>query len=97
MEYTLTHNNLHIIKGYSVRKWNMRKELRTVKAQTHPGETVVFERSMFSLKMEWITHNFLFEIGYKREQTENPDLNNPCDRPEWQYIIVGLLTWIFVW
>ncbi len=75
----------------------MRKELKQVKENAQPGETIVFERSMFSLKMEWICHNFLYCIGYKREQTKDPDLNNPCDRPEWQYMVCGILVWIFVW
>lgn len=97
VEYKLTRNNLHIVDGFRVRKWNMRKELRAIKEKTPSGVTIVFRRSMFSLKMEWITHNFLYGIGYKRERTGCPDLNNPCERPEWQYIIVGLLTWIFVW
>jgi len=97
MEYKLSRNNLHIVQGYKIHKWNMRKELKAVKEKARPGETIVFRRSMFSLKMEWIAHNFFYNIGYKREQTADPDLDNPCDRPEWQYIVVGLLTWIFVW
>ncbi len=97
MEYTLSLDNLHIVKGYKIHKWNMRKELKKVKENAHPGETIVFRCSMFSLKMEWISHNFLYNIGYKREQTGDPDLNNPCDRPEWQYIVFGLGVWLFVW
>lgn len=97
MEYTLSKNNLHIVSGYKIRKWNMRKELKVVRDAAKPGETIVFERSLFSLKMEWITHNFLYRIGYKRKQTGDPDLDNPCDRPEWLYIMFGLLVWIFVW
>ena len=97
MEYTLTRNNLHIVSGYKVRKWKMRGELQRVWKAARPGQTIVFRRSFFSLKMEWICHNFLHMVGYKRAQTADPDLDNPCDRPEWQYIICGLLVWIFVW
>lgn len=97
MEYTLTYDNLHIVSGYKIRKWNMRKELKKVRKAAKPGETIVFGRSIFSLKMEWICHNFLYNVNYKREQTADPDLNNPCDRPEWQYIICGLLVWLLVW
>ena len=59
--------------------------------------TVVFEnRSRFSLKMEWAVHNFLYKIHYKREQTKDVDLDDPCDHPEWIYEILGCLVWIFI-
>ena len=97
MEYNLTYNNLHIVDGYKTRKWNMRRELKRIRENAQPGQTIVFKRSIFSLKMEWLCHNFLYFIGYKRSQTKDPDLDNPCDRPEWEYIVCGLLVWIFVW
>lgn len=97
MNCELTYNNLHITDSCHVHKWDMRPCLEVIKAGTHPGETIVFDRTIFSLKMEWICHNFLYNIGYKREQTKDCDLDNPSDHPEWMYIICGLLTWIFVW
>ena len=78
-------------------KWQMRRQLKLVRDFAEPGETIVFERSIFSLKMEWICHKFLYRVGYERERTKDADLDNPCDRPEWQYIICGLLVWVFVW
>lgn len=96
VDYTVTNNNVHILDSYKVRKRNMREVLEEIKSK-HERETIVFHRSMFSLKMEWIAHNFLYNVGYKREQTGQVDLDNPCDRPEWLYIVCGLLTWIFVW
>lgn len=96
IDYNVTYHCVHINDSYKVRKWNMRKVLKDIKAK-HESETIVFQRSMFSLKMEWIAHNFLYNVGYKREQVGNVDLDNPCDRPEWLYIVCGLLTWIFVW
>ena len=97
MEYTLTRNNLHIVDSYKIRKWNMRKELKKVKDAAKPGQTIVFRRCLCSLKLEWICHNFLYEIGYERERTKDADLDNPCDHPEWEYILGGLLAWILVW
>lgn len=96
IEYTVTKNCVHIENSYKVRKSKMREVLEEIKSK-HETETIVFQRSMFSLKMEWIAHNFLYNVGYKREQTGQVDLDNPCDRPEWLYIVCGLLTWIFVW
>lgn len=96
-EYTLSKTCLHIEDSFKVRKRDMRAILAEIRNYTVPGQTDVFKRSLFSLKMEWIAHNFLYKIGYKRKQTGSVDLDNPCDRPEWLYIICGLLTWIFVW
>lgn len=75
----------------------MRPILKRIKEDNTGTPTAVFMRSFFSLKMEWICHNFLYGIGYKRNQTKDVDLDNPPDRPEWQYIVCGLLVWIFVW
>lgn len=95
--YKLTENVLTIYDCYKTHKWNMRGELKRVKESAAPGETKVFERSIFSLKIEWICHKFLYMINYKRGQTKDADLDNPSDRPEWMYIVCGLLVWIFVW
>lgn len=96
IKYTVTKKCVHIENSYKVRKSKMREVLEEIKSK-HKRETIVFQRSMFSLKMEWIAHNFLYNVGYKRAQTGHVDLDNPCDRPEWLYIVCGLLTWIFVW
>ena len=95
-EYILTEQCLCIINSYKVRKWNMTPFLKRVRKESE-GETRVFERSMYSLKKEWICHNFGYMIGYERERTKHCDLDNPCDRPEWQYIVLGTLLWPFVW
>lgn len=97
MEYTLTKTNLHIVDSYKVHKCAMRKELINVRDSSSIEETDVFERSLYSLKSEWICHNFLYMIGYQRERTKDADLDNPCDHPEWMYYVgrffVGLLVW----
>ena len=94
--YNVAGRCVTIYDSYQVRKWNMREVLRRIK-KDNQEQTNVFERSLFSLKMEWICHKFLYGIGDQRERTRDVDLDNPCDRPEWQYIVCGLLVWIFVW
>ena len=89
-------HDLVIFDSYKARKWNMRYILRTIRDDA-PCDTEVFKRSLFSMKMEWICHNFLYRVGYERERTKDVDLDNPCDRPEWEYIVCGLLVWLFVW
>lgn len=96
MTYYITYNNLHIENSFTVKKTKMCKKLKEIRKASEGG-TIVFERSLFSLAMEWTAHNFLYAIGYERERTKDCDLDNPCDRPEWQYIIAGLLTWLLIW
>lgn len=99
MEYKLTRNNLHITDSYKVRKCRMRKELKDIRQSAIDSgtDTIVFDRCLTSLQMEWICHNFLYMIGYERERTKDCDLDNPCDHPEWMYIVSGIVVWLFVW
>ena len=95
-EYRVAVNDVEIYDSYKVHKRDMRCVLKNIK-RDHEEETTVFNRSIFSLKMEWICHNFMYNVGYKREQTKDVDLDYPSDHPEWLYIVCGLLIWIFVW
>lgn len=95
--HRITYFCVTIYDSYKVRKCNMRKELKAIEAETKPGDTVVFNRSFFSLKCEWICHNFLYNLHVKREQTKDVDLDNPADHPEWMYIVGGIAVWVFVW
>lgn len=63
---------------------------------SYKDNAVLLNRSNCSLKYEWITHNFLYKIGYKRERTKDCDLDFPCDKCEWIYIAIGFLVQMFV-
>lgn len=94
--YRATPDCVTIYDSYEVHKWQMRRALKGIR-DAEPECRVFEHRSLFSMKMEWIAHNFLYLIGYERERTKDVDLDYPCDHPEWEYIIAGLLTWLFVW
>ena len=94
--YNLGPDCLTIYNSYRVPKCAMRKVLKQIQ-RDNKSDTKVFERSFFSMKMEWICHNFLYAIGIEPDRTRDVDLDNPTDRPEWQYIVCGLLVWILVW
>lgn len=96
MKYTVTTHNVHIEDSYKIKGRNFGKALDEIESQTYYGQTDVFDRSRFSLKMEWAVHNFLYMIGYKRSQTRDVDLDNPTDHPEWLYCVIGMLVWIFI-
>lgn len=87
-------SNIRIVDSYKVSKHRFESVLATytdvqaMEVKTH--------RSLFSLKMEWATHNFLYNLGVKRERTKNVDLDYPCDKPEWVYCVMGTLIWIFI-
>lgn len=99
INYTLDKTNLKILDSYKIRKCKIRKILSEIKKKVEDEgiDTDVFKRTIFSLKMEMICHNFLYNVGYERDRTKDTDLDNPSDHPEWLYIICGLLVWIFVW
>ena len=88
-EYTITDDNLHIVDSWKVRQWRMRRVLRTIKEDAAPGATLVFNRSLFSLKCEWICHNVGFFAGIRPDETKDVDLNYPC-KIEWLYIAGGV-------
>lgn len=85
---------LTIYDSYMVSKKDFQKTLNQIKA-LH-GDKKIFERSDFSLKSEWRVHNFLYCVGYKRERTKDADLDNPCDKPEWVYEVLGVIIWPFI-
>lgn len=94
INYTITKDDLKIIDCYKEKKEKYQKDLNSIKAIHKDSD--VWLRSMKSLVREWATHAFFYNIGYKREQTKDADLNYPCDKPEWVYMVLGLLVWPFI-
>lgn len=96
IKYTLTENNLHIEDSFKVRKREMKAVLLHIFLAEYGSLSKVWQRSSFSLQMEWIVHNFCYSLGIAKERTKDVDLDNPCNLPEWVYEIIGVLVWIFV-
>ena len=87
-------STLTLYDSYTVSKSNFQKTLNQIKA-LH-GNMPIFQRTDKSLKYEWAVHNFLYMIGYEKERTKDCVLDNPCDKPEWVYCVLGWLVWIFI-
>ena len=85
---------LTLYDSYTVPKADFQKTLNQIKS-IH-GKMPIFQRTDKSLKREWAVHNFLYRVGYERERTKDCDLDLPCDKPEWVYIVLGLLVWPFI-
>lgn len=94
MKYIITKHNLHIEDSYKLKKKEIKSALEEIKSIN--SDSLIWERSMFSLVMETVTHKVLYKLGLWKNRTKDVDLDNPCDKPEWLYIIIGILTWIFV-
>lgn len=55
------------------------------------------KRTRKSLKLEWATHNFLYNIGYEKDRTKDVDFDFVQSRKEKiLYGIAGRISWIFI-
>ena len=95
-DYVATTFDICIFDSYKVSKFKFRKILKQI-INDNPNCIVPRERCMFSMTMEWATHNFLYNIGYERERTRDVDINVPV---AWYYqaayIACGVLSWLFI-
>lgn len=94
MSINVYDDDICIGDSWQVSKWDFQNILEYI-AVEFPENPVIVNRSLFSLKMEWTVHNFLYALGIQRERTGSVDFNYP-NRWEWAYIIFGLLVYIFV-
>ena len=92
--YTVTPNNIHLESSFKVRKEDFEHELEAIQEQ-HP-DSLVWNRSVDSLKREWATHNAFRAMG-GRDRTGHMDLNWP---QPWfvrvGYALIGSIVWPFI-
>ncbi len=95
VNYTVTPNNIHMESSFEISKEDFESELKTLREQ-YP-DSLVWNRSMDSLKREWAAHNALHAMGIARKQTAHADLNWP---QHWLirlgYDIIGTIAWPFI-
>lgn len=93
--YTVSENNIHLEESFKVPKGDFERELAAIREQ-HP-QSLVWNRTLGSLKMEWAVHNALHALGVLRSRTSSTDLNWP---QSWllriAYAIVGKIVWPFI-
>ena len=93
--FTVTPNNIHMESSFEISKEDFESELKTLREQ-YP-DSLVWNRSMDSLKREWAAHNALHAMGIARKQTAHADLNWP---QHWLirlgYDIIGTIAWPFI-
>ena len=95
MDYEVSPNNIQLKSSFEVSKEDFERELLAIRAQ-HP-DSLVWNRSLRSLKREWAAHNAFHALGLIRKQTADTDLNWP---QHWLtrlgYMIAGAIAWPFI-
>ena len=95
MRYTVSSNNIQLKSSFEVRKKDFERELAAIR-EAYP-DSLVWNRTIRSLKMEWAVHNAFHALGIVRKQTADTDLNWP---QRWYfrigYAIAGVLLWPFI-
>lgn len=79
---TITSNNINIKNSYKVTsRERMKVILNIIKEYVEDYdegiETPFDHRSIKSMVREWVAHNNLYTLGYKKEQTKDIDLDYP--------------------
>lgn len=95
MDYEVSPNNIQLKSSFEVSKEDFERELLAIRAQ-HP-DSLVWNRSLRSLKREWAAHNAFHALGLIRKQTADTDLNWP--QPfitRLGYLLAGTLAWPFI-
>ena len=94
-DYTVTPTNIHLESSFKVPKADFERELLSMREQ-HP-DSLVWNRSIESLKREWAAHNAFHALGIARKQTAHADLNWPQPWPiRLAYYLIGLAVWPFI-
>ena len=95
MQYKVTPTNIQLKSSFEVRKEDFERELLEMR-EKHP-DSLVWNRSIKSLKREWAAHNAFHALGVLRKKTADTDLNWPQG---WLtrvgYTIVGIVAWPFI-
>lgn len=94
-EYSVSPNNIHLESSFKVRKEDFERELKLMRERF--PESLVWNRSLESLKREWAVHNALHALGIVRSRTAHMDLNWPQPWPvRLGYAILGRIAWPFI-
>ncbi len=95
MQYKITPTNIQLKSSFEVRKEDFERELLAMR-EAHP-ESLVWNRSIKSLKLEWAAHNAFHALGVFRTKTADVDLDWPQG---WLmrvgYEVVGWIVWPFI-
>ena len=93
MTYIISDNCLQISNSYLYSKHDMIPSLSLIK-ERYPLYGI-WQRSMSSLRAEWIVHNACYRLHILRSHTADVDLNYP-NRIEWLYRLIAPLASLII-
>ena len=93
MTYIISDNCLQIRDSYLYSKDDMISSLNLIK-ERYPNSGI-WQRSMRSLRAEWIVHNAYYRLHILRSHTADVDLNYP-NRVEWLYRLLAPLASLII-
>ena len=93
MTYIISDNCLHISDSYLYSKDDMIPSLNLIKSRYPHSD--IWQRSMRSLRAEWIVHNACYRLHILRSHTADVDLNYP-NRVEWLYRLLAPLASLII-
>lgn len=95
MKYKVYNDRIKLIDSCKVSKYDMFAELESVRAETFGSE--VWKRPIRSLYFEWVAHNALYALNFRRSKTKDVDLEYTT---KWYisalYGVFGRLAWPFI-
>lgn len=96
VNFKIFNNRVKIFDGWQIKKKNFADELINIYV-LHPDCELFKTRTFLSMKLEWATHNFLYNLNILIKSTKDVDLN--FNLPWYEkigYTIFGSLFWIFI-
>ena len=93
MTYIISDNSLQISDSYLYSKHDMISSLNLIKDR-YPNSGI-WQRSMSSLRAEWIVHNACYRLHILRSHTADVDLNYP-NRVELLYRLLAPLASLII-
>ena len=95
MQYKITPTNIQLKSSFEVKKEDFERELLAMR-EAHP-ESLVWNRSIKSLKREWAAHNAFHALGVFKSKTADVDLDWPQNwLTRLGYYVVGVVVWPFI-
>ena len=93
---TISDTCIHIADSYKLSKRDIKLIVNTL-MQDYTENTVIKNRSRYSILSEIYVHNFCYNLNIFRERTCSADVNYPINRfAECIYKIICPLCWIFI-
>ena len=93
MTFIITGDSLQICDAYRSSKHDMIPSLNLIK-ERYPL-CAIWQRSMRSLRAEWMVHNACYRLHILRSHTADVDLNYP-NRIEWLYRLLAPLASLII-